>query len=379
LNGDENSRVPLTLPWEVTPTLAVGTPSAFGAGRQAWLADAPEALLADAADQVAVDRAALPAGGAGRVGVDGEALSTGGAEQVAVDPEAMPADGAEQVGVDGDPEALPDGVGPEQVAVDLHPGDPARRWAARAGLPVRAIQRHHALVAAVMAAHGLGPDDQVIGFACDEGGYGTDGATWGGEVLVAGYKGFRRFAHLAYVRCAGTTPARPHRAALAHLHHAGIRWDLDLAPVRACGNRERRVLASQLETGYGCGISSSLSLLLDALRSLTGAAPPPGAAAPFAVSGLNPGDLIRVAVGELRAGAPPDRVAARSRATIAAALAAQARRCAEETGLRTVALAGNAFDDPALTDAVRTDLPGFRVLTRTAPLSVGRLLCAAAG
>ena len=37
----------------------------------------------------------------------------------------------------------------------------------------------------------------MIGFAFDGTGYGTDGAVWGGEVLVAGYKSFRRAAHLA--------------------------------------------------------------------------------------------------------------------------------------------------------------------------------------
>ena len=41
--------------------------------------------------------------------------------------------------------------------------------------------------------------DTVIGVAFDGTGYGTDGAVWGGEVLVADYKAFRRVAHLAYV------------------------------------------------------------------------------------------------------------------------------------------------------------------------------------
>ena len=34
--------------------------------------------------------------------------------------------------------------------------------------------------------------------AFDGTGYGTDGAIWGGEVLLADYHGFRRLAHLAY-------------------------------------------------------------------------------------------------------------------------------------------------------------------------------------
>nr|WP_147315651.1 hypothetical protein [Asanoa ferruginea] len=488
----------IMLPWSVAPTLAVSAGvGALGVGRRAW-------------------SGAFPSPDAARRALAAEA-----------------------------------GVAPELVAVDLHPGDPARSWAARSGLPVRAVGRHHALIAAVLAAHGVGPDEQVIGFAFDRGGYGPDGTTWGGEVLVAGYKSFRRFAHLDYVRCAGTAPDRPHRAGLAHLRHAGVRWDLDLLPVRACSNRERRVLAHQLETGYGCATTSSLGQLLDAIASLLGTAtaPPDGpevgestargderrptsgkdgrgpstsrsaagwdgdrstasedpsapvvgrrgwrpgvgqvgdrsaasedpsapvvgrggwrpgvgqvgdrsaasedpsapvvgrggrrpgvgqvgdpsglapdassptvdrsaigqtgvqtagqgagsatigrdggrptvdrdavtqavAGDPYPMMGLDPGSLVRAVVEDVRGGVPAELVAGRVRATVAALVAEQARRCADETGLDVVVLAGDVFDDAALTAAATKALAGFTVLAGRPSLALGQLLCAAAG
>ena len=105
-----------------------------------------------------------------------------------------------------------------------------------------------------MAEHGVPAGERVIGFAFDGTGYGTDGAIWGGEVLVAGYDGFERAAHLRYVPLPGgdATIRKPYRSALAHLWAAGIAWTPDLAPVRAASAAELAVLERQLERGCRC-------------------------------------------------------------------------------------------------------------------------------
>ena len=115
------------------------------------------------------------------------------------------------------------------------------------------VQHHHAHIAAVMAEHGVRSMARVIGLAFDGTGYGTDGAIWGGEILVAGYAGFERAAHLADVPLPGGDAAirKPYRAALAHLWAAGIEWDEDLAPVGRHRGRELAVVARQLERGIG--------------------------------------------------------------------------------------------------------------------------------
>ncbi len=163
-------------------------------------------------------------------------------------------------------------MAPEVLVADAHPLYRSTAWAHRnaAGRPVRTVQHHHAHIAAVMAEHGLDGSRPVLGFAFDGTGYGPDGAVWGGEVLLADYKGYRRLSHLKYVPLPGgdVSVLRPYRMALAHLWAAGLPWDPDLAPVRACPTDERRVLAHQLETGLGCAPTSSMGRLFDAVAAL---------------------------------------------------------------------------------------------------------------
>ena len=166
------------------------------------------------------------------------------------------------------------GVDPEVVVADAHPGYRSTAWANRhcGAKPVRYVQHHHAHIASVMAEHGLDGSDQVLGFAFDGTGYGPDGAIWGGEMMLADYKEYRRLAHLRYVPLAGgdVSVLRPYRMALAHLWAAGIAWDPDLPPVRACPDDERRVLRHQLETGLACAPTSSMGRLFDAVAALSG-------------------------------------------------------------------------------------------------------------
>jgi len=166
------------------------------------------------------------------------------------------------------------GVAPEIVVADAHPGYRSTAWAQRNadGRPLRSVQHHHAHIAAVMAEHGLDGSQRVLGFAFDGTGYGPDGAVWGGEVLLADYKGFERLAHLKYVPLAGgdASVLRPYRMALAHLWAAGLDWHDDLPPVRACPDDERRVLRQQFDSGFGCVPTSSMGRLFDAVSALAG-------------------------------------------------------------------------------------------------------------
>lgn len=288
-------------------------------------------------------------------------------------------------------------VTPRVVVHDRHPGYRgtgwATRWAARCGLPAVAVQHHHAHVAAVMAEHGLDGGTPVIGFALDGTGYGDDGAVWGGEVLIADYRGFRRYAHLGYVPLPGGDAAvhRPYRMAMAHLWAAGLPWDPALPPVAACPEAERRVLARQLETGFACVPTSSAGRLFDAVASIAGVrheagyeaqaamelqalatdAEPDGYPMPLRPPAslgepatLDVGTLVRAVVQDVRSGAGEARIAARFHHGLASSLVDVARRAAADTGYRRVALSGGVFCNTLLVRLVSQGLraSGLEVL-----------------
>ena len=307
------------------------------------------------------------------------------------------------------------GVVPESLAADAHPGYRSPAWARRsaAGRPVRTVQHHHAHVASVMAEHGLDGRDPVIGFAFDGTGYGSDGAVWGGEVLVADYKGFRRAAHLRYVPLPGgdATVQRPYRMALAHLVAAGVPWEPDLAPVRMCPPEELGVLAHQLTSGFGTVPTSSMGRLFDAIAALAGVrgvvdyeaqaaieleglargVPDDGAYA-FGLAGssplvADPGPVVRSVVADHRAGVPAEVVAARFHTAVADLVAELAGRVRGATGLGTVVLGGGVFGNALLLSGARRRLEerDFTVLTpeqlpaNDGGLALGQLLVAALG
>ncbi|HET6530348.1 MAG TPA: carbamoyltransferase HypF [Actinoplanes sp.] len=286
------------------------------------------------------------------------------------------------------------GVRPEVLVADRHPGYRSGEWARSqaAGRPVRLVQHHHAHIAAVMAEHGIGIDEQVIGVAFDGTGYGDDGAVWGGEVLIADYKSYRRAAHLGYVPLAGgdASVLRPYRMALSHLRAAGLAWHPELPAVAACPPAERNVLAHQLATGFGCVPTSSMGRLFDAVSSLAGvrhlaeyeaeAAIVMEGRARHADGGggyafglrepaggpivADPGPVVRAVAEQTLAGVDPAVVAARFHAAVTMLITALAERCRTQTGLDVVALGGGVFQNALLIEAAGRALRerGFTVL-----------------
>jgi hydrogenase maturation protein HypF len=165
---------------------------------------------------------------------------------------------------------------PEAIAYDLHPNYLATRYAKaraeRQGLPAIGIQHHHAHIAACMADNRLKGERPVIGVSFDGTGYGPDGAIWGGEFLLADYRGYQRFAHLEYTPLPGGDAAtrKPARIALAQLWQAGLLWDEDLPAVKFLCGDDLTLLRSMLEHQINCPQTSSMGRLFDAVAALAG-------------------------------------------------------------------------------------------------------------
>jgi hydrogenase maturation protein HypF len=179
------------------------------------------------------------------------------------------------------------GIDPVVVVCDLHPLYFPTRFAeayakereAR-GRPIRLIyaQHHHAHTLSVMAEHGL--TGSVIGVSFDGTGYGTDGAIWGGEILICEGAEFERFSHLKYVKMLGGDAsaregwksAASHLAAMDHPPTAD-EFEINLSPYAASPCLPEAAFAeaeAALRFGAGCVTSSSMGRLFDAVASLLG-------------------------------------------------------------------------------------------------------------
>jgi hydrogenase maturation protein HypF len=286
---------------------------------------------------------------------------------------------------------------PEAVVCDLHPGYLTTQWAERFaashGLPLFKVQHHHAHIAACLAEHGFDPDERVIGVSFDGTGYGSDGAIWGGEVLIANCRAFQRAAHLKYTPLPGSDAGikRPYRVALAHLWAAGIPWEADLPCVAACPPDEQRVLRRQLERRLNSPLTSSAGRLFDAVAALIGVRQVITYEAqaaielealcdqdelgryPFTIEDadvlvLDPAPMLRAIVDDLRAGVRRESIAAKVHNTLAKIIVEVSILLRERSGVKVVALSGGVFQNVTLLRQARAQLQaaGFRVLTHQA-------------
>lgn len=164
-------------------------------------------------------------------------------------------------------------IDPEIIACDMHPDYLSTRYAlALQGGQTIPVQHHHAHIVSCMAEHKLA--GEVIGLAFDGTGYGTDGAIWGGEILVARAHEFERAGHLAYVPMPGSAAAikEPWRMAVSYLQDAygGDFHNLNLPALAEIEDEKLTVIGKMIAKGINSPLTSSLGRLFDGVAAVCG-------------------------------------------------------------------------------------------------------------
>jgi hydrogenase maturation protein HypF len=162
------------------------------------------------------------------------------------------------------------GVTPEIVALDLHPdlataviGEKMQKNGAR----IHRVQHHHAHLCAVLVEYKYPLGTVAAGVILDGFGYGTDGAVWGGELLLGGYESVQRAGHLRNIAQPGGDRAarEPGRMATSLLLDAG--FGPDASP--AFDPRIAEICAIRAVSP----LTSSTGRLFDGVAAILGIAP----------------------------------------------------------------------------------------------------------
>jgi hydrogenase maturation protein HypF len=279
---------------------------------------------------------------------------------------------------------------PAVIAVDSHPQYLSTQggYARAGGRPVIAVQHHHAHIAACLAENGRALEaPPVLGIAMDGTGLGDDGTIWGGEFLIADYRGYRRAGSLKPVALPGGAAAvrEPWRNAYAHLM-AEMGWAEfamnfeGLEIHRRLSDVPRATLDAMIAKGQNTPVSTSCGRLFDAAAAIAGIAwgtqsyegeaamrfeaaidpaalaEPDDLAYPFTTPLLGgrgrpyiePLAVWRAMLGDVILETPVGVIAARFHRGLAMAIVRMAERITRDTEIDTIALSGGCFQNATL-------------------------------
>lgn len=300
-------------------------------------------------------------------------------------------------------------ITPVAVVTDMHPGYTSRRLgrqlAEAAGVPMLAMQHHHAHAVSVMADRNL--TGEVLAIVLDGTGYGPDGTIWGAELLRCSRTEFRRLCHGHYLPMPGGDAASHQgwRMAVSWVLTATGSTDSLPSHLReAVGTGNIDNLARMIHRGINSPLTCGAGRMWDAVAALTGVAYQSGydseapillenaaigiEADPYPIDRENPTDLLHMVnyiLHDLEAGTDPRVIAARWHRTYATAWAEAAARAAHRERLDTVVLSGGVMQNSLLVSLLCRELSrrGLRpVLPDATPcgdagIAVGQVLYAA--
>ncbi len=279
-------------------------------------------------------------------------------------------------------------IEPEIIAHDLHPDYLSTKFAkSLENTKFVGVQHHHAHIVSCMVENGI--EDKVIGVSFDGTGYGTDGTIWGGEFLVADWRGFERCAHLRYVPMPGGEGAikKPYRMALGYLcsFFESEFEELDIDFLKRLDEIELKNIRIQIEKGLNSPMTSSCGRLFDAVSALMGirdVVDYEGQAAielemvaqadvdekydfkleedseksqsPLLIVDTKP--IIEGVIDDLKIGLSNSEISAKFHNTVAAFVIAVCNKLREEEGIDKVALSGGVFQNLLLSNKLMREL-----------------------
>jgi len=286
-------------------------------------------------------------------------------------------------------------IRPGIVAYDMHPDYLATKYAKslvdrHEGLTLVPVQHHHAHIVSCMIENGV--EEPVTGVSFDGTGYGTDGCIWGGEFLLADYRGFRRLGHFEYVPMPGGAAAieRPYRMAVSYLVTLLGEGALsrELSFLNEGSREELELIVKQVRRGINSPLTSSCGRLFDAVSALIGIRGTVDYEAQAAVElemAAQEGDcgsydyfivdqdgvhvihlreMFNGLLRDLRNGTSKGEMSARFHRTLADMVVEMCRRLARECGIGKVALSGGVFQNRLLLrlTVVALQAAGFEVI-----------------
>ena len=263
----------------------------------------------------------------------------------------------------------------DMIACDLHPHFFTTRLAyelaEKYGCEVMPIQHHHAHSVALANDSSI---EEMIVIAADGVGYGSDGTSWGGEILYTDIKNFERMGHLEPQLMPGGDVATKYPARML----ASILKDNDLinnyANYFKYGEMEIKNIFKQIDAGINVGITTSTGRVLDSAavaleicheRTYEGECSMKLESAayystkdleiPIIIEGntLNTTEILREVVNLYQSGEKKADVAAAAQRAVATGLSELAVKAADKKQINNIGATGGVFYNEAITNTVK--------------------------
>lgn len=266
------------------------------------------------------------------------------------------------------------------IACDMHPHFFTTRLAHELAeihdADVLPVQHHHAHSIALANDHGIG---EMVVIAADGVGYGSDGTSWGGEILYTDIKNFERLSHLQPQMMPGGDMATRYPARML----ASILDDEELIKPYSnyfkYGEIEIKNIFKQISSGINVGISTSTGRVLDSMavaleicheRTYEGECSMKLESSAYYSTKeleipaiiendqLNTTEILREVVKLYQNGEKKADVAAAGQSAVARGLSELAIRGADKKNVKDIGATGGVFYNEAITETVKDWIEG---------------------